>query len=350
MSKFYLIDDARVRASLDMLSVISKVEKAYILKAQNETKLFPVITHDWIMGKKDMDIKSGLIEGNVGVYGLKALTYMTSNDRLNIPRLTGTMMIFDSSNGQLKGLLDSRSITGMRTGAAGAVGAKYLARKDSKKVLIVGSGNQAFYNVAGLLMTMEHIEDIFIYDPLSEDSAIRFTETIKDRLKDHILYKYQEANSFEKLERQFNVNFHVASNLMEATKNADIIVTTTPSRKPLIAAEWVKEGTHITCVGSDMEGKQELDESIFSIAKVVVDDIKQAISIGETELAIKRNVIKVSDIYSEIGEVIINKKDGRTSQMDITIFDTTGLALQDLIVADHLIQVAKQDNLQTIEI
>lgn len=350
MSKFYLINDQRVNESLDMYSVIQKVEDVYKLKAQKQTKLFPVITHDWIVGKKDMDIKSGLIGGEIDVYGLKALTYMESNDQENLPRLTGTMMLFDSTNGQLKGILDSRSITGLRTGAAGGIGAKYLARKDSKTLLIIGSGNQAFYNLAATLMVMDQIEEVYVYDPVQVESAIKFVETVEKRLQNEILNKYDQADQANAFEENFKVTYSAIEDLETYTKKADIIVTVTPSRKPLIMKSWVKKGTHINCIGSDMEGKQEIDEMLFKDAVVVVDDMHQATSIGETETAIKTGLISEDDIRSEMGGIILNTSIGRSSDEEITIFDTTGLALQDLVVASHLLDQAEKDNLRTYEL
>lgn len=350
MGKFYLISDERVCSSLDMLSVIGKVEEAYQLKAKKNTTLFPVITHDWIVGKKDMDIKSGVLGGNIDVYGLKALTYMESNDQLNIPRLTGTMMIFNSNDGQLKGILDSRSITGMRTGAAGAIGAKYLAREASENLLVIGTGNQAFFNLAGILLTMKNIKTVRIYDPMSKEAAEKFIKRIRLRLSDEILTKYSRDKAYPDLVNQFKVEYVVVEDIAKATKQSDIIVTVTPSRKPLIFKDWIKPGTHINCIGSDMEGKQEIDDNIFKNAKVVLDDIKQGISIGETESAIKNGIITEDDIHSEIGNIIIKDAEARTSNSEVTIFDSTGLALQDLIVANHLIDLAAKDNMKTYEL
>lgn len=345
MFNFYLINNDRVQESLDMLSVISHIEKAYMLKAQGDTVLFPVITYDWEVGKKDMDIKSGCFSGDVNIFGLKALTYMESNDAHDIPRLSGIMMLFDSTTGQLLGLLDSRSITGLRTGAAGAIGSKYLARKDSETILIVGAGNQAFYNLAGNLLVMGNIKRVLVYDPISKANADAFVSGVKDRLEKEIFTKYKDINNYEALIKKIDIEYKSVDSLELSAKQADIIVTVTPSRSPLLKKDWVKEGTHINCIGADMEDKQEIDENIFIDAKIVVDDINQATSIGETEIPIKKEVITDGDIHCEIGDIIIGNKKSRTSDDEITIFDTTGLALQDLIVAKHLLDLAKRDGL-----
>lgn len=128
------------------------------------------------------------------------------------------------------------------------------------------------------------------------------------------------------------------------------IVTATPSRKPLIKKEWVKKGTHFTCIGVDMEGKQEIDENIFSMARVFVDDINQATNVGETEIPIKKGIIAKENIIiiGEIGEVILGKVPGWVSKDDITIFDSTGIAHQDLLTAHYLIKIAKEKGLGTM--
>jgi ornithine cyclodeaminase/alanine dehydrogenase len=110
----------------------------------------------------------------------------------------------------------------------------------------------------------------------------------------------------------------------------------------------VKKGTHFTCIGSDMEGKQEIDENIFSMARVFVDDIAQAVDVGETEMPIKKGIITKESIIGEIGQVILDKVPGRVSKDDITIFDSTGIAHQDLLTANYLIKIAKEKGLGTI--
>lgn len=344
MNGFYLIGNECVLQSLDLLSVIEQIERAYVLKARGEGGVFPVITHEWVQGTKDMDIKAGYLDGSVNIYGLKALTYIEDNLKIGLPPLLGTMMIFDSTTGQLKGLIDSRGVTGYRTGAAGGIGSKYLARKDSETLLLVGAGNQAFFNLAANLLVMEHIKRVLVFDPANPNGAETFARTAPGRLRDEIFCKYQDQPG---LLARLNISIEPVSSLEAATGQADIIVTVTPSRTPLIKREWVKAGTHFNCIGADMEGKEEVDPQIFGAARVVVDDLVQATTLGETEIPVKTGVIKKEDILCEIGSIVDGKVQGRVSPQDITLFDTTGLALQDLVTAEYLLQRAKQDNLPT---
>ena len=342
MSELYLIGDKAVQEMLEMPSVIAGVEEIYRLKSTNEAGVFPVITHEWIQGLKDMDIKSGYIGGDIHIYGLKALTYIESNDKKGLPRLNGTMMIFDSDNGQLKGIIDSRSVTGLRTGAAGSIGSKYLAREDSTTLLLVGTGNQAFFNLAGNLLTMDSIKRVLAYDPIAPEMAESFVKTAKVRLSDGILKKNKELVEKISLEK--------VDSLEVACGQADIITTITPSLSPLVMKEWVRPGTHINCIGADMAEKQEIDGGLLSKAKVVVDDILQSTTLGELEVSIKKGDYQKEKIHGEIGSVISGDIEGRISDEEITVFDTTGLALQDLIVASILIDKADKLKMEKVDL
>jgi len=339
VGEFHIINSMQVKAFMNMAELIPEIEKAYRYKARNEGGVFPVITHEWIVGSKDMDIKSGYIDGDVKIYGLKALTYIEENQKRGLPCLTGTMMVFNSQTGQLKGVLDSGHITGFRTGAAGAIGSKYLARPDSKNLLLVGAGKQALFNLAGNLLVMEGLERVMVCDPANPQGAAGFIHGLKERLWDEI-FSVAAPNQKEKL--NFNCQAVPMEELEAAAMAADIIVTTTPSRNPILKDKWISEGVHINCIGADMEGKEEIEKEIFARARIVVDDITQAISIGETEIPVKQGVISREDIVCEIGQLIEGGAKGRCSDKDITIFDTTGLALQDLITAEYLIRKAEE--------
>jgi len=321
-----------------MEELIPEIEMAYRLKATKEGGVFPVITHEWIEGIKDMDIKSGYIDGDVSIYGLKALTYIEENQEKGLPCLTGTMLVFDSQTGRLKGVLDSGEITGFRTGAAGGIGSKYLARQDSKNLLLVGAGKQAFSNLASNLLVMDGLEHITVCDPVNPQGAEQFIDGLKDRLLNEIFIK---AAPVQKDKLNFTCEAVPLEGLKPAVMAADIIITVTPARSPIVKDEWIKEGVHINCIGSDMVGKEEIEKEIFARARVIVDDINQAVSIGETEIPVKQGIIKQEDIVSEIGQIIVGQKKGRLSDKDITIFDTSGLALQDLMSAEYLLKKAE---------
>ena len=149
------------------------------------------------------------------------------------------------------------------------------------------------------------------------------------------------------VETELPVSVTVCNAVKEALQSADIIVTTTPSKNFLVPAEFIHKGTHIIAVGADMAGKNELEPTAFCKAKIVNDNIAQCVSRGETRNAIISGCITESDIYGEIGELIAGKKPGRTNNDEITIFDTTGMAVQDNVTAAMVYQVAMNLSLGT---
>ena len=330
---------------LDMKSVIADIEEVYSMKARNAGELFPLVFHEFEPGVADMDIKSGLLK-DAGIFGLKLVSWYSGNPEKGMPPLTGTVMIFDLATGKPVGLLSAEHLTGMRTGAAGAIGAKYLAKKDARNLLIVGAGHQAAYQIAACLTALDSIEKVCVYSPRSADGAINFTAKIKSRLTDEFLSRFEPGSAdYNTIAEKFDVPFEAVTDIEAAVRASDVIITATPSRKPLIQNEWVQNGTHLSCIGSDMTGKQEIDENIFPHAKVFVDDMTQAIEVGECEIPLKKGVISKASIIGEIGELICGYKKGRTSNDDVTIFDSTGIALQDLMTASHALKLAEEKNI-----
>ena len=345
MSKITILNEEAIKKLLDIKNVIKVVEQAYILKNSNQADLFPIITHIFEPGKADMDIKSGHLKGDVNIFGLKLVSWFGENSKKGFPEVIGTIMVFDGKTGMPLGILSAEHMTGMRTGSAGAIGAKYLARKDSENLLMVGAGHQAFFQIAATLTVLNQIKKVMVYDPIDYKFAVDFCHKIKAKLNEEILSKYKDD---EILAKKYDIDFVATDDIEKSTGEADIITTATPSYKPLIKEGWVKKGTHLTCIGADMEGKQEIDENIFSKARIFVDDLEQVIHVGETETSIKKGIIKKEDVAGEIGEIILGTKPGRLSDDEITIFDSTGIAHQDLLTAAHVLKIAQEKGLGTI--
>lgn len=345
MFKIKVLKREDIENILNIKDAIEAVEKAYIAKVRNEAEVFPTIFHEFKPGKADMDIKAGYLMGS-NVYGFKLVSWFDENPKKGLPALIGLMMVLEGDTGKPLGLLDASFITSIRTGAAGSIGIKYLARKDSKNILIVGSGNQAVFQLAASLSVLDNVQKVSVYNPLFPDEAIEFVKSIKDTFMNDFLVKFdKDSIYYDKIKKRYDVQFEVVKNIEETTKEADIIITATPSRIPMIKKEWINHGTHINCIGADMEGKQEIDENIFGIARVFVDDINQSVAVGETETAIKKGVIDKEDIVGEIGDVIEGNIRGRLSYEDITLFDTSGLAIQDLITAKYALKAAEEKGL-----
>jgi ornithine cyclodeaminase/alanine dehydrogenase len=341
MSTIRVISRQEIEAHLNMQDAVKAVEQAYVLNAEKEVQLFDTVFHDFDEGKADMDIKSGTID-KAGVFGFKLMSWFGDNAAKGLPTLMGTIMLFDRTTGAPLVLLDGASITGLRTGAAGAIGTKYLARPESVELLMVGAGNQAPYQLAAHLMLMDNIKTVQVHDPLSYDAAVAFCAGIKDMLTTRFLPAFKDDPAMHAwLQKKYAVEFIPVTDLKEAVGTADIIVTVTPSRKPLVMNEWLKPGTHLSCMGADMAGKQEIDGTIFAAARVFVDDIEKTSRTGEMEIPIRDGLFSKQDIVCEIGQVIAGRNPGRLSATETTIFDATGLAAQDILTAKELLAKAE---------
>ena len=330
MQEFRLINGEEIKAILDMDTVIAAVEKAYALKVSGQAELFPIVCHEFKGEDSEFDIKSGSMDG-AGVFGMKLVSAFYGNDAYGLPRLMGTILVFDRKTGSLKSMMDGTLITNMRTGAAGAVGVKYLARPDSETLLLLGTGAQAGPLTRATLRVMPGIKHIIAANVHTPGRTEAFCEGLREEYGPGI-----EVTAVDTME-----------GLEEAVKSADIILTATPSKEALIQADWVRPGTHLSCIGSDMEGKQELDVKLTAAAKAFCDDLGQVVSVGECEKAVKQGLLRPEDI-TEIGDVILGKAPGRTSDEDITIFDSTGIGLQDLMTASMIGDLAEEKNIGTV--
>ncbi len=328
MFKVRVLNQENIKEVLDMDAVINAVEKVYVLKCQKKADVFPMVFHEFERGVADMDIKSGYLE-DADIFGLKLVSWFGENSKKGLAPLIGTTLVFDGKTGIPKGLLSAEYVTGMRTGAAGAIGAKYLARKKSESMLMVGTGHQALFQIGAVLTAMPGIRKVMVHSPRTKGKAEKFCLSAKERLE----------KMFPGL--AFDAGFEAVVDLEEAVKRSDIIITATPSREPMILKDWVKPGTHISCIGADMSGKQEIDERLYGVARAFVDDWGQAASVGETETAVNNGIVSLEKPLPEIGGVIAGKISGRTNDDDITIFDSTGIALQDLMVSKLALDMAE---------
>jgi len=307
---------------LKMADVIDVVQDVYKMKAEGESVVFPLVFHEFNPGVADMDIKSGWLKSG-GIWGMKVVSWFGENSKKDLPALIGTVLVFDDKTGAPIGILDGAHITGMRTGAAGAIGAKYLARPNSETLLLVGAGHAAEFLAAATLQLLPGIKRILVYD-VKLENAQKFVDN-------------ENSSIFEAVE-----------DIAAAVGQSDIIITATPAKTPIIKKEWVKPGTHFSCIGADMADKEEIDPALFANARVFADDIPQCINVGELEIPIATGIIKKEDIAGEIGEIIIRKTTGRQNDEQITIFDATGTALLDLLTANLALKSAKVEGLGSV--
>jgi alanine dehydrogenase len=296
-----------VATLLTIEECMAAVERAF--KLYGEGKTLP----PGILGVHARDggfhIKAGLLELGRTYFAAKVNANFPDNaKRYGLPLIQGVIVLCDGDNGYPLALMDSIEITIQRTGAATAVAAKYLARPDSKVVTICGCGNQGRVSLRALA-TVFGLEKAFAYDL---DPA--------------------RANEFAgELAKELRIKIEAVADPGDAITRSDICVTCTPSDRFFLRLEYVAPGTFVAAVGADSETKQELEPALLSNNKVVVDILDQCASIGELHHALAAGVITKQDVHAELGEVIAGVKPGRTSADEIIVFDSTGMALQDVI-------------------
>jgi alanine dehydrogenase len=298
------------RETEELLSVreaIEAVERAFKLKAENKSRMPPKIYLDMPEFGGDFRAMPAYIDG---IAGLKWVCGYPNNHRYNLPTVMATIVICDPRTGRPLAIMNGEYITNIRTGAAGGVAVKYLARKNSSVIGMIGAGMQAKTQLMAINEVLDQIEEVKVFD-VNRDTSLRYAEEMGAKLK---------------------INVRPIESI-EAATDADIVVTTTPSREPVVKKEHIKPGTHINAIGADAKGKQELEITLLARAKVVVDDIEQSSHGGEINVALSEGRLKIEDIHGTIGEVIINSKNGRENDAEITVFDSTGLAIQDMVCA-----------------
>src|SRR5687768_1402263 len=312
--KTLLLKKEEVRKLISMKEVICTVEEAYKAFNSNQVIQPPYTGIELPSHRGEIDFKLGYYQGNEMI-SMKASSggFKNNPEQYGVPNGMGTILLFDGRNGGLVCVMDGSLITGLRTGACGAVSVKALARKNAKKITSIGTGNQARMQIRAITEVMK-IEEIHAWDSHPETLA-----------------RYKAD-----IESEFGIPVVTANSKKEAVQNADILITTTRGKGALVEAEWIKPGTHIVAIGTDAPGKQELDPQIFRGAKVVVDSIAQCIEKGETQHPLNQKIMAKGDIHAEIGEILLGQKPGRENDEEVTIFDSTGMAIQDNTTATKI--------------
>lgn len=326
MSVIKILSEEQIEKLFTIPMAIEAVKRAYLEKHSGQGGTWPMVFHEFDPGHADLDIKSGHL-GGADLYGLKVVSWFGDNSGKGLPALFGTSLLFDLSTGAPKALLNAGPITHYRTGAAAAVGAKYLARPDAGTLLIAGCGALAPYLSAAALTTLPGLERVLLTDPKFPENGEKRCPTITEKV-DALLQAGGVSRRVEIL----------PAALEAGVRQADIIFTATPAYEPYIKVEWVRPGTHLSCIGADLSGKEEVDPELFRVARVFGDDQDQCLSVGECELPHRKGIL--SGLLGEIGEVMAGEVPGRTTLEDITIFDSTGIALQDLASAAGILEAA----------
>jgi alanine dehydrogenase len=304
-----LLTRREVAALLNIEECIKAVENAFKLHGEGKTAppgILGVYAHDG-----GFHIKAGLLDIGRNYFVAKTNANFPQNLRRHgLPTIQGVIIVCDAENGYPLAVMDSIEITILRTGAATAVAAKYLARPDSHVATICGCGNQGRIQLLALEKVLP-IERIFAFDQDAK-RALQFADEMSSALR---------------------ITAQVAPSLRKAVGDSDVCVTCTTAKKYFIEKADVRTGTFIAAVGADNPEKQELDPKLLASSKVVVDILEQCATIGDLHHALAAGLMTRENVHAELGEIVAGKKAGRTSQDEITVFDSTGMALQDAAAA-----------------
>jgi len=266
------------------------------------------------------------VNGEIDAMGQKVVTSYPDNPQShNLPTILATIQLLDPKTGTCLAMMDGTSITAMRTGAASAVATKYLAKKASSRVAILGAGVQAETQ----LIALSKVRDI---------STAKVFDLSTDRKKSYC----------RKMSSALEFDVQPAESPEEASRNSDIIVCASTSKTPLLDRKWLAPGTHINAIGSHAPNAREVDSATILSSKLVVDSreavLKEA---GDIITPIKEGIITASHIWAELGEIVIGRKAGRTADQEITLFKSVGLAFQDISTADLAYRHAIRRNIGT---
>jgi ornithine cyclodeaminase/alanine dehydrogenase-like protein (mu-crystallin family) len=307
-----------VAALLSLEECIAAVERAFRLHGEGAAAL------PGILGIHARDggfhIKAGILEAGRSYFAAKTNANFPQNPRrFSLPTIQGIVLVCDAENGVPLAVMDSIEITILRTGAATAVAAKHLARLGSRAATICGCGIQGRVQLRALRRVLP-IEQAFAFD-LDANAAARFSSEMAQEL---------------------GIDVKAVSHLPEATAKSDVCVTCTTSTVAFLFREQVRPGTFIAAVGADNPEKHEISPALMAGSKVVADILEQSATIGDLHHALDAGVLQRSDAYAELGEIVAGKKPGRTNADEITILDSTGMALQDIAAAVAVYEKAIQ--------
>jgi alanine dehydrogenase len=299
----------------EIKKVIKVVERAFFDFAQGIAEMPPKMYLIFKEFDGDLRIMPSFSK-RLLMAGTKIVNVHPQNPKKGLLSVMAVIVLNDPKTGLPLALMDGTWITAMRTGAASGVATKYLAKKEAKTLGVVGAGFQAITQIAAV-SKVKKLKEIVVYD-----------------IREEAVEKLAKVLAKEKIKIK-------KGDLIEVCQK-DILITATPAREPIVKKEWIKPGVHINAIGADAEGKEELDPEILKKAKIIVDCWEQASHSGEINVPLAKGLIKKEDIFGELGEVVSGKKPAREKEEEITIFDSTGLAIQDLYTATLVYKEAKR--------
>jgi alanine dehydrogenase len=311
-------DVARV---LTLADCIAAVEEGF--RCEGEGRIPPPSILGVRAPSGGLHVKAGFLGLDRPCIVAKANANFPDNPRRHgLPTIQGVVLVVDADNGHPLAIMDSIEITVQRTGAATAVAARYLARRASTAAAIIGCGVQGRVQLRSLLEVLP-IERAAVYD-VDGDAAARFVTWARDDLR---------------------IRARAAESVADAVRDADVVVTCTSSERVVLDAADVRPGVMVAAVGADSEHKWEIDPRLFARSKVVVDNLNQCATIGDLHHAIERCAMTRDAVHADLGSIVAGKRPGRSDRDEITLFDSTGVALQDAVTALHVLRRAAAQQL-----
>lgn len=327
MAEIKILTEAELRSRVGLdLQSIDCIEQAFHSLATKAVVMPPIMRLDILDNNGEIDVKTAYIPG-LDNLAIKISPGFFDNPSLGLPSVNGLMVLFSTRTGLVEALLlDNGFLTDVRTAAAGAVAAKLLSRANSKHAAIIGAGVQAALQLEALTL-VRNIESATIW-ARDFEKAKKTADRIKNKL---------------------GLDIHPCQTVFDATQDADIIVTCTPSTTPLLKLNDIKPGQHITAMGADAEHKNEVDPAVIADPRVnyFCDRLSQTRKLGELHHAIEKGLISESQEYPEIGQVIAQQKPARRTDNEITFCDLTGTGIQDTAIATLTYQLCLKHQIGT---
>jgi alanine dehydrogenase len=321
-----LLTGRQVIKLLDMKDVLGAVEDAFRHKGLGKVQMPPKVYLFYEKFDGDLRTMPSYVE-DMDVSAVKIVNVHPQNQKnYGMRTVMALLVLINPHTGAPLAIMDGTHITDMRTGAASGIASKFMARPDPKVVGIIGAGNQAKTQMLALITQYGRFDEVRVFDIYPEKTkalARQFRRLYKDRVG----------------------KIRAVTSAKDVVVGSDIVVTCTSSRKPIIMDEWVGPGTHINCIGADAPGKQEVDPKVLKRARLVIDDWEQASHSGEINVPLSRGELVREDVNAEIGEIVAGLKPGRESDDQVTVFCSTGLAVQDCLTAKIAYDAACQQKI-----
>lgn len=314
-----ILTQAELRRCVEIdLEAVNLVAEAFSALARGEAVMPPILRLDIADHHGEVDVKTAYVKG-FDSFAIKISPGFFDNPKLGLPSVGGMMVLLSAKTGLVEALLlDKGYLTDVRTAAAGAVAAKHLARETFHTAGVIGAGVQARLQMQALKLVRDY-QKLYVW--------------ARDRSK---VQAYADEMGVK-----LGVQVVIADNPEAVVRQSDVVVTSTPARSPLIRAEWLHPGLHITAMGSDAEEKNELDPRVLARAdRFVCDRRSQSITLGELHHAVESGVLSAEEAVDELGEITSGQKPGREREDQITVCDLTGTGAQDTAIALHAYRLA----------